>query len=574
MQIRSFKTYLENTENKPYLYRYENELYEEDEGINDDEDAVANPTHYEAPALPNFDRIPNIIPGATVTLSIHCLERTGLRNITTEWILNTIKDFCKYHLRDIQSLHDESKFLIVGPEADIAIVKQDFGKIENYLVTTVHKTLYKRRDNKLYFMPNAINKQVEGSPTHYRYDYPEGTKVYQKTVHHRPSKVITLKLFNKFYSFTRQDLIDMTEGKKSRKVAAKNFVNEALDEISTETPYFQGRHMSNARPDSIVYVITDKTRKFHIVDGFYTVLKTLGYSLETKKFYPAYKNHDVNVKEISIDMIKNFDVSVNLNENTFKQYLDQLADKLSKPKMIVEYPVKSNQIQGSNMHKDNNNIAALLLDERIKNAERVDIDAIQEKSILDTFNVNELFETFPDSKEIVEFLSTLETTQGIVGHNYIYVSITTLPISKRITINHFTTPRKLVKIVDNQYYFDINDVIKGFPLVERTGGDMFRKSFLLDSIKDCNDLILLIKLRYSDWNINPTTFNESMIENKLILKIGDLAEKYKCSLMMVEMALKQGIREELKNIKDFKAAKLAALKNINKKLDYYKKTTT
>ena len=548
--------------------------------------------------MPNFDRMPNIIPGATVTLSIHCLERTGLRNITTKWILNTIKDFCKYHLRDIQSLQDESKFLIVGSEADIAIVKQDFGKIENYLVTTVHKTLYKRRDNKLYFMPNAINKQVEGSPTHYRYDYPEGTKVYQKTVHHRPSKVITLKLFNKFYSFTRQDLIDMTQGKKSRKVAAKNFVNEALDEINIETPYFQGRHMSNARPNSIVYVITDKTGKFHIVDGFYTVLKTLGYSLETKKFYPAYKNHDVNVKEIPIDMIKNFDISVNLKETTFKQYLDQLADKLSKPKMIVENPKTMNPIQPN-----------LSIEERIQHFKPVELDEISLHDIpnilredlhrdipvvedLCEFEIacdedyrealiaeTHLFENDEEYIQMRDFLMSIKSEPAIPGHEYVYALFEMTPmLSYKFLAVKYTRLQKLSMIDNSAYYFEYNGKYKPLPSNAALRENYFKKDCLLKNQTEFDDIMTELKLKFDHiWKINAVEidFNRGIQEStSLILTIGDIAEKHKCSLMMVELALKQGIQQELKRSNDLTHAKRIALKKITHDIDYYKKAKT
>jgi hypothetical protein len=71
--------------------------------------------------------------------------------------------------------------------------------------------------------------------------------------------------------------------------------------------------------------------------------------------------------------------------------------------------------------------------------------------------------------------------------------------------------------------------------------------------------------------------NKEVIQNKLIITIGELAEKYKCSLNMIELAIKNGIDKELSSnknytINEFRIAKKKVLKNINKDLDYYKKS--
>jgi hypothetical protein len=76
-------------------------------------------------------------------------------------------------------------------------------------------------------------------------------------------------------------------------------------------------------------------------------------------------------------------------------------------------------------------------------------------------------------------------------------------------------------------------------------------------------------MRFNDLSIK--LIEQVEIENKLIINIGALAEKYKCSLGMVEQELKKGIRKEIILSKNFKTAKLKALKNINKDLFYYSK---
>jgi len=65
---------------------------------------------------------------------------------------------------------------------------------------------------------------------------------------------------------------------------------------------------------------------------------------------------------------------------------------------------------------------------------------------------------------------------------------------------------------------------------------------------------------------------DSNIVKHKIPTVGDLAEKYKCSLMMVEIELKKGIKAELPNSKKFRIARDTALKNLSKDLWYYKQS--
>lgn len=60
----------------------------------------------------------------------------------------------------------------------------------------------------------------------------------------------------------------------------------------------------------------------------------------------------------------------------------------------------------------------------------------------------------------------------------------------------------------------------------------------------------------------------------VILKVGDLANKYKCSFGIIQDALNAGIKKELHNIHncrldDFKSAESKVIKNLNNDLTYY-----
>jgi 5'-nucleotidase len=66
-------------------------------------------------------------------------------------------------------------------------------------------------------------------------------------------------------------------------------------------------------------------------------------------------------------------------------------------------------------------------------------------------------------------------------------------------------------------------------------------------------------------------FNESKTLDKPTPNIAELAEKYHCSLLMVELELKKGIKVEMEHTSHYKVAREIALDHLNEKLDYYKK---
>lgn len=68
---------------------------------------------------------------------------------------------------------------------------------------------------------------------------------------------------------------------------------------------------------------------------------------------------------------------------------------------------------------------------------------------------------------------------------------------------------------------------------------------------------------------------DAIIENKLLDKptptVGDLAEKYKCSLLMVQQQLRKGIKVEMEHTSKHKVAREIALDHLGEDLWYYKK---
>ena len=53
--------------------------------------------------------------------------------------------------------------------------------------------------------------------------------------------------------------------------------------------------------------------------------------------------------------------------------------------------------------------------------------------------------------------------------------------------------------------------------------------------------------------------------------VADLAEKYHCSLLMIQSQLKKGIKVEMEHTSHFKVAKEIALDHLGERLDYYEK---
>lgn len=64
---------------------------------------------------------------------------------------------------------------------------------------------------------------------------------------------------------------------------------------------------------------------------------------------------------------------------------------------------------------------------------------------------------------------------------------------------------------------------------------------------------------------------ESKMLDKPTPTVGDLAEKYHCSLLAVEQQLKKGIKAEMEHTSHYKVAKEIALDHLGEDLYYYKK---
>lgn len=65
--------------------------------------------------------------------------------------------------------------------------------------------------------------------------------------------------------------------------------------------------------------------------------------------------------------------------------------------------------------------------------------------------------------------------------------------------------------------------------------------------------------------------NESELLDKPTPTVGDLAEKYKTSIVAVELELKKGIKTEMEHTSHYKVAREIALDHLGEDLFYYSK---
>lgn len=71
--------------------------------------------------------------------------------------------------------------------------------------------------------------------------------------------------------------------------------------------------------------------------------------------------------------------------------------------------------------------------------------------------------------------------------------------------------------------------------------------------------------------VSQRIFTDSVELDKPTPTVGDLAEKYHCSLLAVEQQLKKGIKAEMEHTSHWKVAKEIALDHLGEDLYYYKK---
>lgn len=110
-----------------------------------------------------------------------------------------------------------------------------------------------------------------------------------------------------------------------------------------------------------------------------------------------------------------------------------------------------------------------------------------------------LYENTQDFKELRRFLDNHTTPQPIENESYLYVSVMAIPQMNYISVSHFTNTHKLVKIISQMAYFDINGTIERFPETGKLSSDALSQIYFFDSVEEFNHFNMLLKLKFAEY---------------------------------------------------------------------------
>jgi hypothetical protein len=113
----------------------------------------------------------------------------------------------------------------------------------------------------------------------------------------------------------------------------------------------------------------------------------------------------------------------------------------------------------------------------------------------------ELYENDEKYKGMTGFLSSYDTINAVPDTNYIYVVVQTVPVAGIVSIGYFPESKRLIRVVDNRYLFDIGGEVKAFPAGDHSGTDLFRKSFLFSSIEEFIEFKTMLTLKFGNWRM-------------------------------------------------------------------------
>jgi hypothetical protein len=151
--------------------------------------------------------------------------------------------------------------------------------------------------------------------------------------------------------------------------------------------------------------------------------------------------------------------------------------------------------------------------------EFVDVEAIHAEALREHLLTNPaLFENREDFQTMREFLDLHKTDKPIVGNFYVYASVQTTPISRYLNVAHFDNEHKLLKLINNIAYFDINGVEKRFPETSAVAGDLMSEIYFFNNINKFNQIELLLRTKFSDYKITHKILDEQVNEGLSTIK--------------------------------------------------------
>ena len=126
-----------------------------------------------------------------------------------------------------------------------------------------------------------------------------------------------------------------------------------------------------------------------------------------------------------------------------------------------------------------------------------------------------LFENTKDFEDLTTFLGQYISNDIKIGKHYLYTSVLSLIPGHIINLAHFNKPHKLVAVKNNQLFFEVNGEIQPYPESGGISGDLLKHIQLFSTTDNFNKFHMLLKLKFSEWNIRTKVLDNTMANGKL-----------------------------------------------------------
>jgi 5'(3')-deoxyribonucleotidase len=131
------------------------------------------------------------------------------------------------------------------------------------------------------------------------------------------------------------------------------------------------------------------------------------------------------------------------------------------------------------------------------------LDALHEAAFRELLLQNpELYENEENYKDFKDFISGYRSEIPKLGNDYVYASVSTVPVAKIISIAYFVRQQKLIDITDKSLTFSFNGVKKTFPFVTDATNMLLKKAILFKNLAALEEFKTMLVMRFSNWRIS------------------------------------------------------------------------
>lgn len=262
-------------------------------------------------------------------------------------------------------------------------------------------------------------------------------------------------------------------------------ITEMIKDINTLSGFVRRAGVMEADDETAKVIEAGKHHYVSLRKKLKNITGRRGYHSYLENWSPA----DISNEDVDIDHIRNL-----FTEKTINSKIDEALPLLARLAATAAI---------SSMDDD--------LDEAIRNATVVDMDAIHEQGFYEIRKSGFVCEDKDRAYvEFEEFISAIPAQDPRVGNSYIYVSVYGYPMQGIMNIAYFNNECELVSIHRNQqFYFDCGGKIKAYPQYSDLGTEFVKKSFLLDSFNDMKQLLTFANLKLSTFKITTKVLGTS-----------------------------------------------------------------